>query len=250
MTTDNTVGTRNPRIPPASSPFHRKGGWGAEVTWAGIGKTSFRLGGSLPFARFTGQNCFLYIQNSEKSFSRYLDCLRWCKHITSSLPTGVVKQQRNSRPRLPWVEASGFPRLWKKWWMLCRRVFQPFVSYSETRRILPSIHGLGKVNQFIVVSSFTTETLFSIITALQPRDWITKIDLKDVCHHRLVYVNLWKLFRLVVAGIFYRFHVLSFGLSTTLREFTKMSHVVKPLRTQGVSVQYLLGRLNYACAFS
>ena len=126
--------------------------------------------------------------------------------------------------------------------MLCRRVFQPFVSYSETRRILPSIHGLGKVNQFIVVSSFTMETLFSIITALQPRDWITKIDLKDVCHHRLFYVNLWKLFRLVVAGIFFRFHVLSFGLSTTLREFTKMSHVVKPLRTQGVSVQYLLGR--------
>ena len=100
--------------------------------------------------------------------------------------------------------------------MLCRRVFQPFVSYSETRRILPSIHGLGKVNQFIVASSFTMETLFSIITALQPRDWITKIDLKDVCHHRLFYVNLWKLFRLVVAGIFFRFHVLSFGLSTTL----------------------------------
>ena len=135
--------------------------------------------------------------------------------------------------------------------MLCRRVFQPFVSCSETRRIFPSIHGLGKVNQFIVVPSFTMETLFSIITALQPREWIMKIDLKDVYHHILVYVNLWKLFRLVVAGVIYQFHVLPFELSTTPREFTKtLSPVVQPLRTQGVSVQYLLGRLNYACAFS
>ena len=61
-------------------------------------------------------------------------------------------------------------------------LLQPPVSCSETRRILPSIHGLGKVNQFIVVPSFTMETLFSIITALQSREWITKIDLKDVYH--------------------------------------------------------------------
>ena len=69
-------------------------------------------------------------------------------------------------------------------------LLQPPVSCSETQRILPSIHGLGKVNQFIVVPLFTMETLFSIITALQPREWITKIDLKDVYHHILVYVNL------------------------------------------------------------
>ena len=95
------------------------------------------------------------------------------------------------------------------------------------------------------------ETLFSIITALQPREWITQIDLKDVYHHLLVYANLWKYFRLVVAGVVYQFCVLPFGLSTAPREFTKtLAPVVQLLRTQGVRVQYLLGQLNYACEFS
>ena len=95
------------------------------------------------------------------------------------------------------------------------------------------------------------ETLFSIITALQPREWITQIDLKDVYHHILVSANLWKYFRLVVAGVVYQFCVLPFGLSTAPREFTKtLAPVVQLLRTQGVRVQYLLGQLNYACEFS
>ena len=44
------------------------------------------------------------------------------------------------------------------------------------------------------------------------------------------------------SGVVYQFRVLPFGLST--------APVVQLLRTQGVRIQFLLGRLNYACEFS
>ena len=49
---------------------------------------------------------------------------------------------------------------------------------------------LKKLNQFIIVPSFKMETLFSIIAALQPNEWITKIDLKDAYHHILVHQEI------------------------------------------------------------
>ena len=80
---------------------------------------------------------------------------------------------------------------------------------------------LKKLNQFLIVPSFKMETLFSIIAALQPQEWITEIDLKNAYHHILVHVNIRKYFCFVVAGVVYQFRVLPFGLSTAPREFTK-----------------------------
>ena len=100
---------------------------------------------------------------------------------------------------------------------------------------------LKKLNQFIVVPSFKMETLFSIIAALQPQEWITKIDLKDAYHHIMVHVNIRKYFRFVVAGIVYQFWVLPFGLSTAPREFTKtLAPVIQLLRSQGIQVHAYL----------
>ena len=100
---------------------------------------------------------------------------------------------------------------------------------------------LKKLNQFIVVPSFKMETLFSIIAALQPQEWITKIDLKGAYHHILVHVNICKYFRFVVAGTVYQFRVLPFGLSTAPREFTKtLAPVVHLLRSQGIQVHAYL----------
>ena len=100
---------------------------------------------------------------------------------------------------------------------------------------------LKKLNQFIIVPSFKMETLFSIIAALQPNEWITKIDLKDAYHHILVHVNIRKYFRFVVAGTVYQFRVLPFGLSTAPREFTKtLAPVVHLLRSQGIQVHAYL----------
>ena len=85
------------------------------------------------------------------------------------------------------------------------------------------------------------ETLFSIIAALQPNEWITKIDLKDAYHHILVHVNIRKYFRFVVAGTVYQFRVLPFGLSTAPREFTKtLAPVVHLLRSRGIQVHAYL----------
>ena len=100
---------------------------------------------------------------------------------------------------------------------------------------------LKKLNQFLIVPLFKMETLFSIIAALQPQEWITKIDLKDVYHHILAQVNIRKYFRFVVAGVIFQFRVLPFGLSTAPREFTKtLAPVVQLLCTQGIRVHAYL----------
>ena len=100
---------------------------------------------------------------------------------------------------------------------------------------------LKKLNQFLVVPSFKMETLFSIIAALQPQEWITKIDLKDAYHYILVHVNIRKYFRFVVAGTVFQFRVLPFGLSTAPWEFTKsLAPVIQLLRSQGIQVHAYL----------
>ena len=121
-------------------------------------------------------------------------------------------------------------------------------GYYSRLFLVPKLDGtfhpiidLKKLNQFIVVPSFKMETLFSIIAALQPNGWITKIDLKVAYHHILVHVNMRKYFRFVVAGTVYQFRVLPFRLSTAPREFTKtLAPVVHLLRSQSIQVHAYL----------
>ena len=85
------------------------------------------------------------------------------------------------------------------------------------------------------------ETLFSIIAALQPLEWITKIDLKDAYNHILVHQNTRKYFRFIIAEKIYQFRVLLFGLSMAPREFTKtLAALVQLLRTRGIRVHAYL----------
>ena len=100
---------------------------------------------------------------------------------------------------------------------------------------------IKKLNLFLDIPSLKMETLFSIIAALQPQEWITKIDLKDAYHHILVHVNIHKYFRFVIAGKTYQFHVLLFGLLMAPRKFTKaLAPVVQLLSTQGIRVHAYL----------
>ena len=100
---------------------------------------------------------------------------------------------------------------------------------------------LKLLNIHLDIPSLKMEILCSIITALQPQEWITKIDLKDAYHHIPVHINIRKYFRFVIAGKPYQFRVLPFGLSTAPPEFTKTSApVVQLLRSQGIQVHAYL----------
>ena len=90
---------------------------------------------------------------------------------------------------------------------------------------------LKKLNLFLDISSFKMKTLFSIVAALQPQEWITKIDLKDDYHHILVHVNIHKYFRFVITGKTYQFCVHPFGLNGAPRVHQNIS-------TSGSAVPY------------
>ena len=107
---------------------------------------------------------------------------------------------------------------------------------------------LKKLNQFLIVPSFKMETLFSIVAALQPQEWITKIDLKDAYHHILVHVNILKYFRFVVAGVVYQFHVRTLDSSTGFHQ--DISSCGPTATHSRHPCPRLLGRLEYTCAFS
>ena len=68
------------------------------------------------------------------------------------------------------------------------------------------IINLKKLNLSLVVPSFKMETLFSIIAALQPQQWITKIDLKDT--YQLTMTSQHQEIRFVISGKTYQFRVL------------------------------------------
>ena len=98
---------------------------------------------------------------------------------------------------------------------------------------------LKKLNQFLIVLSFKMETLFSIIAALQPEEWITMIDLKDAYHHILVHVNIRKYFCFVVAGVAYQFRVLPFeshGRCSVPNQYTQPNRMAHPNRNLEQSV--------------
>ena len=107
-----------------------------------------------------------------------------------------------------------------------------------------------KLNFFLDVPSFKMETLFSIIATLQPQEWITKIDLKDVYHHIPVHVNIRKYFRFVISGKTYHFLVLPFGLSTAPpRVHQNLGTSVSAAPYSGYKSSCLSGRLDYPNRF-
>ena len=100
---------------------------------------------------------------------------------------------------------------------------------------------LKRLNRLLDIPTFKMETLFSIVAALQPQEWIVKIDLKDAYHHIPVHPHIRKYFRFVLNGVTYQFRALPFGLSTAPREFTKtLAPVVTLLRSWGIRVHAYL----------
>ena len=241
VTRDSAVGTRSPKVLSPLAPLTRKVGE-AEAVRAANRKEQLPVGGKL--VHFQDYWTKLFPQHPEIvrkvsqgiliAFDDVLpSLLRYPLELPSNNKTAdllqAVQKLRLSRA-IEEVMDTTSPGYYS-------RLFLVPKSYGSFRPIID----LKKLNQFIIVPSFKMETLFSIIAALQPQEWITKIDIKDAYHHILVHVNIRKYFRFVVAGIVYQFRVLPFGVSTAPREFTKtLAPVVQLLRSQGIHVHAYL----------
>ena len=241
MNRDSAVGTRNPKVLSPLAPLTRKVGE-AEAVRAANRKEQLPVGGKL--VHFQDSWTKLFPQHPEIvrkvsqgiliAFDDVLpSLLRYPLELPSNNKTAdllqAVQKLRLSRA-IEEVTDTTSPGYYSRLFLVPKPdgSFRPIID-------------LKKLNQFIIVPSFKMETLFSIIAALQPQEWITKIDLKDAYHHILVHVNIRKYFRFIVAGIVYQFRVLPFGLSTAPREFTKtLAPVVQLLRSQGIQVHAYL----------
>ena len=177
---------REPKGSQSARPFHKKGR-GAEVARAGNRIDQLPVGGeSSPLPESLEKTVSSTSRNSEKSFSRYLDCLRRRTSIISSLPAAFAKQPLH----LPSNDKTA-DLLHAVQKLQVSQAIEEVMDITSPRYysrlfLVPKPDGsfrpiidLKKLNQFLIVPSFKMETLFSIIAALQPQEWITKIDLKD-----------------------------------------------------------------------
>ena len=135
--------------------------------------------------------------------------LRRRRPDTSSLPSEVTQQQEAIRPSSSCEKAPGLPSHRRSAGHLVTGLFQsPFFLVPKPDGSFRPIIDLKKLNLFLDIPAFKMESLFSIIAALQPQEWITKIYLKDAYYHILIHVNIRKYFRFDIAEKTYQFHLL------------------------------------------
>ena len=151
-----------------------------------------------------------------------------------------MQQQQALRPSSSCEEALGLLGQWRSDGLLPTRLLQSsfLVPIPKPDGSFRPIIDFKNLNLFLDIPSFKMETLFSIVEALQPQEWITKIDLKDAYHHIIVHVHIRKYFRFVIVGKTYQFCVLPFGLSTA--SSLTLAPVVHLLHTQGIRVHAYL----------
>ena len=102
------------------------------------------------------------------------------------------------------------------------RLFLVRKATGEWRPIID----LSSLNVFVHCPSFTMETPRSIFRAPQQGQWLTSLDLKDAFFHIGIDPADRRYLRFCHNGTSWQFTVLSFGLSTSLRVFTK---ILKPV---------------------
>ena len=172
-------------------------------------------------------------RNSSQNFTGNSDLLLQRSSFSSLSAPGTSQQPQAVRPSScteETLELSGHRRSDGS---LASGIYSSLFLVPKPDGTFRPIIDLKKLNIYLDIPSFKMETLFSIITALQSQEWITKIDLKDAYHHIPVHINIRRYFRFVIAGKPYQFRVLPFSLSTAPHEFTKtLAPVVQLLRSQ------------------
>ena len=102
------------------------------------------------------------------------------------------------------------------------RLFLVRKATGEWRPIID----LSSLNVFVHCPSFTMETPRSILRALHQGQWLTSLDLKDAYFYIGIHPADRRYLRFCHNGTSWQFTVLPFGLSTSLRVFTK---ILKPV---------------------
>ena len=99
----------------------------------------------------------------------------------------------------------------------------------------------SRLNAFLLVERFKMETPESIGASLIPGEWVSSIDLSDVCLHIPIHPNSRKYLRFCHKSQVFQFTSLPFGLATAPQVFTTLVKEVKLMAlTRGIRLhQYL-----------
>ena len=158
---------------------------------------------------------------------------------TSSIPNNIQNnQQRNSNTTK------------KK----CYRKATPESGFHSTLFAIPNKTGdlrpvlnLRPLDQYIPKGPFKIETMQHMYRMIQPRDWLTSIDMQDAFLHILVHKRSRHYLRFSWNSQVYQFHTLCFGMSLSPMVITKILRpVLRWARSQGIWISGYLGDLILA----
>lgn len=103
---------------------------------------------------------------------------------------------------------------------------------------------LKLLNRFLRVRSFRMESIRSVVAALQGKEFLASIDIKDAYLHVPIFPGHYRYLRFALNYRHYQFVALPFGLATAPRVFTKiLAPVLAILREQGILIMAYLDDL-------
>ncbi len=127
-------------------------------------------------------------------------------------------------------------------------VKNPSPGYYSRLFVVPKKEGkwrpvidLSPLNKMVDVQHFKMETVASVLSSVQPNQWMTSIDLTDAYFHIPIHPRSRRYLRFVFFGKVFQFRSLCFGLSTAPMIFTQvMAPVARMAHREGIRLhQYL-----------
>ena len=120
-------------------------------------------------------------------------------------------------------------------------VYSPIFLVPKPSRDLRPVLDLRILNHFIEPKTFKMESVFTIISVLQPGDWLISVDLTDAYLHVPINESHQRYLRFLVGEDHFQFRCLPFGISTAPRVFSKiLLAVIAVIRLKGIKIFHYL----------